>query len=238
MISFIVPTRNEEKVIEKTLNALKKYTGTYEIVVSDANSPDKTVELAKKYTAQVIVDTSPKQTIAKGRNTGASAAKGDYLVFIDADVEIPDINTFMEKVITTFEEKPSVVAQTCFYRVFPEMETLADKINFKFLGYEFMLVDNFLHGGMTGGEIMIVRTDAFRKVGGFNGDLVASEDCELFGRLAKIGRVYFQKDLFVYHTGRRAHAIGWPKLWYQWTANSLGVMFFKKAVSKEWTAIR
>ena len=85
---------------------------------------------------------------------------------------------------------------------------------------------------------MIVREEIFRRVGGFNEALVAAEDCELFSRISNIGRVFFQKDLLVYHTGRRAHAIGWPRLLYQWTANGISVALYKKAHSKEWTPIR
>jgi len=239
MISFIIPTLNEEKVIEKTLQNLKKYTGEYEIIVSDGLSTDKTAEIARKYTDKVLVDMSgAKQTIARGRNTGASFAKGEFFIFLDADVEIPDLDRFIEKVTETFRARPSVLAQTCFYRVFPEMATFADRIIFKMLGYEFMLADNVLGAGVTGGELMVVRADTFKRVGGFDETLIAAEDCDLFSRLAKIGRVHFEKDLFIYHTGRRAHAIGWPKLLYQWTSNSIGVALFKKAVSKEWTVIR
>ena len=55
MISFIIPTLNEEKTIEKTLKNLSEYFGEKEIIVSDGRSSDKTIEIAKKYTDKVII---------------------------------------------------------------------------------------------------------------------------------------------------------------------------------------
>ena len=58
----------------------------------------------------------------------------------------------------------------------------------------------------------MVRRDVFTKMGGFNEKLTAGEDHEFFQRLAKAGKTHFEKSLTVYHTGRREHEIGWPKL--------------------------
>ena len=46
-ISIIIPTLNEEKILEETLVALRKFNGNYEIIVSDGRSTDKTVQIAK-----------------------------------------------------------------------------------------------------------------------------------------------------------------------------------------------
>jgi hypothetical protein len=67
---------------------------------------------------------------------------------------------------------------------------------------------------------------------------VASEDFEFFKRISKIGKTYFAKDLIIYHTGRRAHAIGWNKLLIEWALNFFYVLFVKKSHSKEWKVIR
>ena len=100
MLSIIIPTLNEEKSIEKTLQSIKELKDyDYEIIISDGKSKDKTVEIAKKYDAKVIVyEGTIRQTIGGGRNLGASIASGDFFVFLDADVTIPDINNFFKKV--------------------------------------------------------------------------------------------------------------------------------------------
>jgi len=84
----------------------------------------------------------------------------------------------------------------------------------------------------------MVRANAFRRVGGYNERLAAAEDHDLFRRLRKIGRTRFEKTLTVFHTGRRAHAVGWPKLLLTWAINGLSVLIFKRSASKEWEEVR
>jgi glycosyltransferase involved in cell wall biosynthesis len=88
-VSIIVPTFNEERNIAKCLETLKnlKYS-KYEIILSDGGSSDKTVEIAKSMIDKVIVDkTLPNGWIGKnyGCHLGYQQAKGDYLLFVDAD---------------------------------------------------------------------------------------------------------------------------------------------------------
>ncbi len=238
MISFIIPTKNEEKAIEKTLQCLKGYVTPHEIIVSDGYSTDETVAIARRYTDKVAVYRgTARQTIAAGRNAGAALATGDFLVFLDADVTIPDINNFFKKAISLFEADRKLVALTTYYRVSPEVATWADKIIFKLIGWEFWLF-NLLGFGGSGGELQMVPAAAFRRINGYNESLVAGEDNELFWRLAKIGRTRLERSLFIYHPGRRAHQIGWPRLLWQWFKNGLYISLFKKSASQEWTEIR
>jgi glycosyltransferase involved in cell wall biosynthesis len=94
-ISVIVPAYNEERYLGETLKSiqrakeflLKKDAVATEIVVVDNGSTDSTSDLARSYGAGVIKE--PKRNIARVRNAGASAAKGNVLVFIDADTIVP-----------------------------------------------------------------------------------------------------------------------------------------------------
>src|SRR5689334_22600922 len=90
MIAIIIPTLNVGKVIGETIQKLRLgLTLPYEIIVSDGQSTDKTAEIAKRYADKVIVYRGEKrQTIAEGRNDGARAAVGDFLVFFDADCSL------------------------------------------------------------------------------------------------------------------------------------------------------
>jgi glycosyltransferase involved in cell wall biosynthesis len=239
MISFVVPTLNEVLTIEQTLRSLAGFSGKREIVVSDGNSRDGTLELCRKYADTVVVhDGSSRQTIAMARNLGAAAAQGDYLVFVDADVVIPDIDAFFSTALEEFRGRPGLVAITCKYRVFPESSTFADRYVFTMLGVQFFLQNNVFGIGGSGGEFQMIAADAFRRVGGFDERLTASEDMDLFRRLSKTGKTRFVNDLKVFHTGRRAHAVGWPKLIASWFANSVTVFLFRKSTSKEWKEIR
>ena len=131
-LSFIIPTLQEETVIEKILKNLRQITVfDYEIIVSDGGSKDKTVEIAKQYADKVVENTTgQRQTIAIGRNEGAKAATGEYLIFLDADVFIPEPNKFFERALGSFNEQLNLFGLSGWVRVFPEMETWAD-----FFGY-------------------------------------------------------------------------------------------------------
>jgi glycosyltransferase involved in cell wall biosynthesis len=239
MISFIIPTKNEEKVIEKTLKCLSIYSKEHEIILSDGNSTDSTITITQKYTDKIsIYKGATRQTIGAGRNAGVLISSGDLLVFLDADISILDIDSFMQAAQMNFDKDPNLVAMTVRLKVFPEMATSADNIVFGFMNFLHRILNNVLHIGASPGEFMMIRTTAFKKVGGFTEYLAAGEDYDIFRRLRKVGRTYFENRLTVYHTGRRAHAIGWPKLLMQWGMNNMSNVFLKKSVSKEWKEIR
>ena len=240
MISFVIPTLNEEKYIGKTLDCISKYHGPHEIILSDTNSPDKTVEIAKKYTDKIIIHSKDGKriTIAAGRNLGAAQAHGEYLVFLDADICILDPDTFFEKAFACFRNEPKLVGLTIRLHVFKELETFGDRLVIPFFIYVRAFMNNFLHIGAATGEFQMIKKDAFKQVGGFTESMPVGEDDDLFRRLAKIGRTRLELDLVAYHSGRRAHKLGWPKLLYLWTRDTIMIMLFKKPGSKEWTAIR
>lgn len=86
LVSIIIPAKNEEKNIERCLKSC--FAQTYqrvEIIVIDNFSKDKTIEIAKKFTKK-IYRKGPERSAQ--RNFGASKAKGKFLLFIDADMEI------------------------------------------------------------------------------------------------------------------------------------------------------
>lgn len=90
MISFVIPAYNEEKYLAPTLaavhDAMRPLGEPYEIVVANDNSSDATAQVAEQGCARVV--NVQKRQIAGTRNAGAAAAKGDLLVFVDADTRI------------------------------------------------------------------------------------------------------------------------------------------------------
>lgn len=239
MISFIVPTLNEAKTIGRTLASVGQFAGDHEIIISDGGSHDGTVDICREQADHVIVYSGQeRQTIALARNMGAAVARGEHLVFVDADVVIPQIDDFFDVAIEAFRSRPRLVAMTVRYRVFPELASLADRYVFTMLGLQFFLQNNVFRIGAAGGEFQMITKDAFEEVGGFNERLAAAEDMDLFRRLSKIGRTRFVGSLVVFHTGRRAHAVGWPKLLWSWFTNSVSVFLFRRSASKVWREVR
>src|SRR5438128_5666071 len=90
MISFIVPAYNEELELLSTIAAIRAAaadaTQPYEIIVVNDASADATAEIAARAGARLI-SISRRQSAAS-RNAGARAARGNCLVFVDADRRI------------------------------------------------------------------------------------------------------------------------------------------------------
>ena len=90
MISFIIPAYNEELELSSTITAIRAaasgVTQPYEIIVVDDASADATAEIAAMAGARVI--SINRRQIAASRNAGARAARGEYLLFVDADTRI------------------------------------------------------------------------------------------------------------------------------------------------------
>ena len=240
MISFVIPTLNEETTIEETLRNLSKCTRPHEIIVSDGGSSDRTIEIAKKYNCTVIRHlSSHRQTIAEGRNIGAFAAKGDYIVELDADSRIPNIDYFFDVMTNKFDEDPEIVGATTWFRVYPEDETFLDWLIYGITGYVSLISDNYFGlSAASGGEFQMMRADAFRAIGGYDKTIVAMEDNEMFARLRTQGTIYFEDALFIYHSGRRAHKIGWGRMILEFFANCFSIAVFGKSASRVWTQVR
>ena len=87
LISVIIPAYNEEKYIHIALSSIRAQSlKDYEIIVVADSCTDRTAEVAKGYGCKVIKVKT--RNISKNRNIGASKAKADILVFLDADVKV------------------------------------------------------------------------------------------------------------------------------------------------------
>lgn len=240
MISIIIPTLNEEHHLTKTLEQLQTIKETeYECIISDGGSTDRTVEIAASFTPHVVVYQDKKrQTIAHARNLGAKQAGGEYLVFIDADVTIPNPDTFFKTILHTFAQDPALLAITTSVHVDKPHRRFADTLLFGLVNGVYYIINNILGLGAATGEFQMIRRRAFERIGGFNEKLVAYEDNEIFIRLAKTGKTRLLSNLTIYHSGRRVHKVGHLKLLFTWIRNGVWVTLFKKAFNDEWEPIR
>ncbi len=234
--SIIIPTLNEEEYLGAMLQSIRaKLTDyEYEIIVSDGGSWDKTVETAKKYATVLEYKNIERKTIAWQRNRGAQIARGEFLVFMDTSVNIPEPNNFFRRALARFEKDPKLVALAPKIRIFPKKETFADIFFGVLFNYIFWLENNVLGIGAAPGKFQMIKKEAFKKVGGFREDLVVAEDLDIFGRLAKIGHTRLDLRLTVYHSGRRIHMIGWTRLLWLWTKNFFVYTFLGRSITKDW----
>lgn len=192
MLTIIIPTLNEEKYLPVLLGEIKKQNfSDYEIIVADAHSGDKTVEIARSYSCKVVAGGLP----ARGRNEGAKAAKGDLLLFLDADIlSLPP--NFLEDILQEFEKRKLDAASCPVCAQGNKLDELIHK------SYDFWirLTQRFSPYST---NVVMVKKEAFQKVGGFDETVKLAEDIDLIRRIAKIGKTGFLRTHSVLVSVRR-----------------------------------
>jgi glycosyltransferase involved in cell wall biosynthesis len=238
--SFIIPTLNEEKTLEAMILSVRRLNiFSYEIIVSDGGSTDGTLTIARRLADKVVENTSGKrQNIAIGRNAGARVAVGEYFAFMDADVFIHDMDAFFTKALCYLKKHAECSGYVVYLQVLPELRTLADSFFHGMYNRWLYIMNNIFKSPLSQGEFQLVPARFFKQSGGYNEKIISSEDMELFMKLSKLGSIHIDPTLTAFHTGRRAHKIGWIKMLSMWIINGIMVKFFDRSVSKEWTVIR
>jgi glycosyltransferase involved in cell wall biosynthesis len=215
MLSIIIPTKNEEEYLPILLSQIKKQNFfDYEIIVADAGSQDKTVEIAKSFGCKVVKGGLP----AKGRNEGAKVAKGEIFLFMDADnIYLPD--GFLEKLISEFKRRNLGVAS---FPIYPKGNFI-DKICY-FLYNKF--VEIFQNWTAFATNSVLIKREVFEKVGGFDEEVKIGEDHDLAKRAAKISKFGFIKTEPVLTSARRFERDGRLKTYLKYILAGLHMFFF------------
>lgn len=238
-ISIIIPTLREEQFLERTLKNLDSLQIPHEIIITDGGSQDRTLDIARAHGAEIIVwGESRRQTFGEAKNAGAKLATGTFLVFIDADVLVPEPQKFFEEMLAAFTANQKLLGMTVPLKPWPENHSWVDAFFSAPLNWFYIVSNNMFHFGNSSGEFQMVRAEMFRNIGGFNEHLAAGEDNELFRQLAKRGRTLSYWKLCVRHSLRRAHKLGWLRTYYMWITNGISVALRNKAAYKEWAVVR
>ncbi len=241
-LSIIIPTYLEEEFIERTLKNFESLTIPHELIITDGGSTDKTLDIARRYTQRVVVWDRQKegrrQHIGEARNLGAAIAEGEFYVFIDADVIIPEPQKFFTELLAAFAKNPKLVAVTAPLKPLLENHSLIDHAFSAPLNWFYIISNNVFHSGNASGEFQMMRASAFKELGGFNAHMVSGEDNDMFNRLGKIGRTLSYRTLPVRHSLRRPHKLGWLKLYSMWLKSGVMVMVLNKQAYEEWTVVR
>ena len=239
-ISIIIPTLNEEKLIERSLSQFTeeiKQTYNIEVIVSDGGSKDSTIEISKKYADRLILHTEKfPQNISQGRNAGAKFSQRDVLIFLNADTIIKDIELFFSELLTDTADE-NIAAVACTIEVFPDERKLSDTLFHGFYNNYTAMLNRFFMG-MGRGECHIIPRKNFILANGYDEKLAAGEDFDLYKRLRKFGKIKFRRDLVIYESPRRYRKLGYPRVIWDWGKNSVSVFLFKKSISREWEAVR
>lgn len=185
----------------------------YEIIVADAGSKDRTVEIAKNYNCIIIKGGSP----AKGRNEGAKAAKGELLLFLDADVVLPE--RFFEKALGEFKKRKINIAGFCL---------LPYKKN-KFFHFLFIFFYNWpiiiLEKILPHAVQILVEKNLFEKLNGYDESIKLAEDHDLARRAKKIAKFGIIKSTKVFISDRRFREDGWFAIAFRYLLCELHMIF-------------
>ena len=199
MISIIIPTLNEEKLLPRLLGNIKNQTyKDYEVIIADANSTDRTREIAREYGCIVVDGGLP----GVGRNNGSKVAKGDFFIFFDADVTITP--KFLENGFKEFQRRYLEVASA---------DVSADSLSEKDYKAAFNLYNAYVHYSQyfspvaLGVFIMITRRLFFR-IKGFNEKIKLGEDYDFVERAGKLAKFRVLKSVDVKISLRRMEKEG------------------------------
>ena len=181
-ISVVVPAFNEERLLGESLAQIKSAARAFaprgwgfELIVCDNNSTDRTAEIARAAGATVVFE--PVNQIARARNSGAAAATGDWLIFVDADSH-PSAELFAD-----------VAGQISSGRCLAGGATI--RLDEKFFVAELIaplwnIVSRWRR--LLAGAFVFIEKAAFLELGGFSDKIFVGEELELSRRLKKLAK--------------------------------------------------
>ena len=193
MVSIILPIRNEHNHIAEAIQSIydQKIREEYEIIISDGMSTDGTREIikdiVKNHTSIKIID-NPQKIVSSGFNAALSISKGNYIVRLDGHAKL--CPNYINKCLSLFKE----IDAECiggYTRHFPksfigENISIAQTSTFGAGGasfrtgvYKGKYVDTLAFG--------VYKRSVFKKIGGYDIELVRNQDEEFNYRLIQNG---------------------------------------------------
>jgi glycosyltransferase involved in cell wall biosynthesis len=187
LVSIIVPTRNSEKALHRCLESIKNQTyKNIEPIIVDNYSLDRTIEIAKKFGVKVLLRNLNR---SEARNMGAEKSAGEFVLFIDSDMELsPEV---VESCVSQTNRRYDAV-------IIPEI-SVGDGFwaKCKALERACYIGDDWIEAAR------FFKREAFETVQGYDPNLEAGEDWDLSQRIRKAGFKIGRTDpLIIHHEGK------------------------------------
>lgn len=199
--SIVIPAHNEEHHIGKLLKSIAQQSyRDFEVIVSESDSQDSTCKVVEEYRKtlpQLTLLEEKTQNVSAARNNGAKYAKGEYLIFFDADVFIEE--HFLKAVVRHIQlDHPSMM--TVWNRASPP--SWKGRLIFGLMNRVVQMMQN-THPSANGPGIIMKRT-LFESVRGFDQTIFFGEDYDIIKRAHKKGGVMkvYKNPLFFVSTRR------------------------------------
>ena len=210
-ISVIVCAHNEERQLAACLHSLLAQTRVPdEILVINNASTDGTADVASLVESVRVID-EPRKGLVVARETGRREARGNLLVYVDADCRAPLL--WLERIAARFERDPDLIALSGPYRYYDwDMwgRLLVRAYDWTLAPATVLLVKYVLGiGTIFYGGNFAVRRSALDRIGGFDTSIeFHGEDTNVGRRLLAAGKVTLNYDCFLYTSARRYVALG------------------------------
>ena len=204
-VSFVVPAHNEQLVLANCLHAIRRAASElhceHEIIVANDASTDATEEIANTLSDRVV--NVELRNIGAVRNAGARAARGDLLIFVDADTILPTAT--LKAILKTVQS--GTVGGGAKVRFDQHLDPVRH-----LLAYGFVVAwqDVFR---LAAGCLVFVRREVFEKIGGFNEQYFAAEELYLSLGIRRAGRFRIVRKPVI-TSARKLRTYGfWEMLW-------------------------
>jgi len=172
LVSIIIPTYNSEKTLGTCLESIRKQTyRNIEIIIIDRFSRDKTIEIAKKFGANIKLKDCER---TEAKNIGVKEAQGKYVCFIDSDMELS--KEVVEECVHLMESNENIGGV-----IIPEI-TSGDSFWARVRAYE-----RKFYIGTDIESPRFFRKDLVLRVNGFDEDIVFFEEKTLEMKINKLG---------------------------------------------------
>jgi len=197
-VSVIIPTYNRAEMLPRAIDSVLSQTfRNFELIVVDDGSTDRTADALAAYQDRVILLTRPHRGVSAARNQGLTAARGEFIAFLDSDdYWLPEKLTVQ---VDFFRQHPrSFICQTeeVWYRrgqrVNPGKKHAKPSGDIFLSSLELCLVSP---------SAVMIRKELFDRVGVFDESLPACEDYDLWLRIAARYPVYRLDEPLVVKTG-------------------------------------
>jgi len=208
LVSIIITTKNESAVIKRLLTSLKGQSyKNIEIILIDNNSSDTTTKIAKKFTKKIF-NFGPERSAQ--RNFGAKIAKGSFLLFLDADMELTgEVVKECVNLISTNEKTAGVII--------PE-KSIPKNFWEKVKAYERSFYNE--KGDEITDAARFFRKSAFKKAGGYDETITGPEDWDLPEAVKKLGYRVSRASAVIYHHERISSPFDLAKKKYYYALSS------------------
>jgi len=185
-----------------------------EVIVVDNGSADHTRAVARRFGAHYVYE--PRPGLPRARQAGALRARGEWLVYIDADTVVPP--DYLERVAAFIAAHPDAAAVSNPFYYYDGPRRL-NRFARLFFGAFAFLAGVHLTRFIYGGNFAINKAVLFA-AGGFNQDIeFFGEDTDLTKRIGRRGQIYFLKDLWSGTSARRFNAAGCLRTMATYAAN-------------------